>query len=157
MPLTDLLTGLVGGDVDCGIARRGGVFPRDPVDSLHLEAVAGVSLQVPHHHLPLPQTQPARSDVHVVVAACAGAPIPQALLTHHVVDEVAPPAGVHGVLPLQGQRGLVHAGYNVARPRGDCCTNTDTDTHTHTHTHTHTRRCLRRWASRMKKNTQLRL
>lgn len=117
MPSTDplLLTGLVGGDVDCGVAGRGGVFPRNPVDSLHLEAVAGVSLQVPHHHLPLPQPQPARSDVHVVVAAGAGAPVSQAFLTHHVIDEVAPPTRVLGLLPLQGQRGLVHAGYNVAR------------------------------------------
>lgn len=127
MTLTDLLllTGLVGGNVDRGVAGCGGVFPRNPVDSLHLEAVAGVSLQIPHHYLPLPQPQPARSDVHVVIAACAGAPVPQAFLTHHVIDEVAPPARVLGFLPLQGQRGLVHAGYNVARSRGDRCTNTN--------------------------------
>lgn len=82
MSLTDLLllTGLVGGDVDCGVAGRGGVFPRNPVDSLHLEAVARVSLQIPHYHLPLPQPQPARRDVHVVVAARAGAPVSQAFL-----------------------------------------------------------------------------
>lgn len=52
MSLTDLLlTSLVGGDVDRGVARGGGAFPRHPVDGLHLEAVAGVGLQLPHHHL----------------------------------------------------------------------------------------------------------
>lgn len=121
------LTGLVGGDVDRGVAGRGGVFPGHPVDGLHLEAVAGVSLQVPHHHVPLPQPKPARGHVHVVIAARARAPVSQALLAHHVVDEVAPPARVLGLFPLQGQRGLVHAGYNVVRRRGDRCT------HTHTH------------------------
>lgn len=110
-----LLTGLVGGDVDCGVAGCGGVFPGNPVDSLHLEAVACVSLQVPHHHFPLPQPQPARSDVHVVVAARAGAPVSQAFLAHHVIDQIAPPACVLGLFPLQGQRGLIHAGYNIAR------------------------------------------
>lgn len=116
MSLTDvLLTGLVGGDVDCGVSGRGRVFPGHPVDGLHLEAVAGVSLQVPHHHLPLPQPQPARSDVHVVVAARARAPVLQAFLADHVIDEVAAPTRVLGLLPLQGQRGLVHAGYDVAR------------------------------------------
>lgn len=126
----DLLTGLVGGDVDGGVVRRGRVFPRHPVDSLDLEAVAGVSLQVPHHHLPLPHPQAARSDVHVVVAARARAPVAQTLLAHHVVDQVPPPARVLGFLPLQGQRGLVHAGYDVARGRGDGCTkHTDINTH----------------------------
>lgn len=122
--LTDhLLTGLVGGDVDRGEAGRGRFLPGDAVDGLHLEAVAGVSLQVPHHHLPLPQPQPAGGDVHVVVAARARAPVPQALLAHHVVDQVAPPAAVLGLVPLQGQRGLVHAGDDVARRRGDGCGN----------------------------------
>lgn len=124
-----LLTSLVGGDVDCGVAGRGGDFPRDPIDSLHLEAVARVSLQVPNHHLPLPKPQPARSDVHVVVTARAGAPVSQAFLAHHVVDQVAPATCVLGLIPLQGQRGLVHAGYNVARRRGDSCTDEYTDTH----------------------------
>lgn len=116
MSLTDLLlTGLVGGDVDCGIAGRDGVLPRDPVDSLHLEAVAGVSLQIPHYHLPLPQPQPPGGDVHVVVAARAGTPVSKAFFTHHVIHQVVPPACVLGLLPLQGQRSLIHAGYNVAR------------------------------------------
>lgn len=123
MSLTDLLllTGLVGGDVDSGVSGWGGVFPRNPVDSLHLETVAGVSLQIPHHDLPLPQPQPAGSDVHVVVTACARAPVSQTFLTHHIIDQIAPPACVLRLLPLQGQRGLVHAGYNVARRWGDRC------------------------------------
>lgn len=128
--MTDLLTGLVGGDVDRGVVRRRRVFPRHPVDSLDLKAVAGVSLQVPDHHLPLPHAQPAGGDVHVVVAARARAPVAQTLLAHHVVDEIPPPTRVLGFLPLQGQRGLVHAGYDVARGRGDGCTE-HTDTHTH--------------------------
>lgn len=141
MLLTDLLlTSLVGGDVDCGVAGWGGVLPRYTVNSLHLKAVAGVSLQVPHHHLPLPQPQPARSDVHVVITARAGATVSQAFLTHHIIDQVTPPACVLGLLPLQGQRGLVHAGYNAARRRGNSCKK-------------HTRRCLRRWAGRIEKHT----
>lgn len=124
--LTDvLLTGLVGGDVDYGVSGWGCVFPGNPVDSLNLEAIAGVSLQVPHHHLPLPQPQPPWSDVHVVVAARARAPVSEAFLAHDVIDEVTPPTRVLGLLPLQGQRGLVHAGYDVARRQGDRCTNTD--------------------------------
>lgn len=120
--LTDpLLTGLVGGDVDRGVVGRDGVLPGHPVDGLHLEAVAGVSLQVPHHHLPGPQPQPARGDVHVVVAARARAPVAQALLTHHVVDQVATPTRVLWLLPLQGKGGLVNTGYDVAWSRRDSC------------------------------------
>lgn len=138
------LTSLVGGDVDCGVAGWDGVSPRHPVDGLHLETVACVSLQVPHHYLPLPQPQPARSDVHVVVTARARDPVLHALLTHHVIDQVAPPACVLRLVPLQGQRGLVHAGYNIAWRWGDGCA----------HTHTHTHGCLKRWVGEAE-NTQL--
>lgn len=104
MSLTDSpLTGLVGGDVDRGVVGRDRVFPRHPVDGLHLKAVAGVSLQVPHHHLSRPQPQLARRDVHVVIAARARAPVAEALLTHHIVDKIATPTCVVRLLPLQGQ------------------------------------------------------
>lgn len=95
------LTGLVGGDVNGGVVGRPGVFPRNPVDRLHLEAVAGVGLQVADHHLPLTETQPPGRHVHVVVAARARAPVAKALFTHHVVDQVAAPASVLRLLPLQ--------------------------------------------------------
>lgn len=112
MSLTDLLlTSLVGGDVDCRVAGGGVVFPGDPVDGLHLEAVAGVGLQLPHHHLPEPEAQAARRDLHVVVAAHARAAVSQTLLAHDVVNQVTPPTCVIRLVPLQGQRGLVHAGY----------------------------------------------
>lgn len=119
-----ILTGLVGGDVDGGVARCAGALPRDAVDRLDLKAVAGMSLQVPHYHLLLGQAQSARRYVDVVVTARAWAPVVQTLLAHHVVDDVIPSASVQRLFPLQGDGSLVHGGDYVFRWRGHSCIET---------------------------------
>lgn len=114
-------TSLIGGDVDRRELRRVGALVRNAVDRLDLEAVLRVGLQVAHGDAALGQPEVTRRDVHVVVAARAQAPLGQALLADDVVEDVVAAAQVARVAPLQDQRGLVHAGDDVARRGGHGC------------------------------------
>lgn len=114
-------TRLIGGDVDRGELRRVRALVGHAVDRLDLEAVLRVGLEVAHGHAALGQPQVARRDVHVVVAPRAHAALGQALLADDVVEDVVAAAQVARVAPLQHQRGLVHAGDDVARRRGNGC------------------------------------
>lgn len=109
------LTSLIGGDIDRGKLWRVWALVRNAVDRLDLEAVLRVGLQVAHGNSALGQPEVSRRDVHVVVAARAHAPLGQALLADDVVEDVVTAAQVARVAPLQDQRGLVHAGDDVAR------------------------------------------
>lgn len=108
-----ILTRLVGGYVDGGVARRDGALGRDAVDGLDLEAVVRVSLKVPDGCVSLSEAQAAWRDLHVVVAAHAGAVL--ALLTHHVIHEVGAASGVARLRPLQKHGRLVYAGDHAER------------------------------------------
>lgn len=80
-----------------------------------------MGLQVAHGDAALGQPEVARRDVHVVVAARAHASLGEALLADDVVEDVVAAAQVARVAPLQHQRGLVHAGDDVARRGGHGC------------------------------------
>lgn len=108
-----VLTRLVGGYVDGGVARRDGALGRDAVDGLDLEAVVRVRLQVPDGGLSLGQAQAPGCNFYVVVAAHAGSVL--ALLTHHVVHQVGSAARVAWLRPLQKHGGLVYAGDHAER------------------------------------------
>ena len=124
--ITVTLTGLVGGDVDSSVLRGGGALAGDAIDSLDLEAVAGVGLQVAHGHPPLRQAQASRGDVHVVVAAGADATLGDTLLTDDIVEQIVPPARVPWLSPLQDQGGLVYVGDDIPGGRGNGCRENNT-------------------------------
>lgn len=108
-----MLTRLIGGYVDGGVAWRDGALGRDAVDGLDLKAVVRVRLQVPDGRVPLCEAQAPGGDLHVVVAAHTGAVL--ALLTHHVIHQVSSAARVAWLRPLQKHRRLVYAGDHAKR------------------------------------------
>lgn len=108
-----ILTRLIGGYIDGGVARRDGALGRDAVDGLDLEAVVRVGLQVPDGCVSLGEAQAPWRDLDVVVAAHTGAVL--ALLTHHVVHEVGSAARVTWLRPLQIHGRLVDAGDHAER------------------------------------------
>lgn len=113
------LTGLVGGDVDRGVLGRVGALVRDTVDGLHLEGVLCVGQQVADVDPGLGQAQLAGQELDVVAAAGAAAAAAAAALADDVVDDVLAAAGVPRREPLQHHRGLVYAGDDPLRSRGD--------------------------------------
>lgn len=112
---------MVGGDIDGGELRRVRVLIRHTVDCLDLKAVLGVGLQVADCHAPLRQTQVARRDFYIVVAARAHAALGQALLADDVVEDVVAAARVTRLAPLQDEVGLIDVGDDAAWRRGDGC------------------------------------
>lgn len=118
-------TGLICGDVHGGELGRIGALVGNAVDRLDLEAVLRVGLQVPDRHAPLGQSQVARRDVHVVVAARTHSPVGKALLTDDVVEDIVAATQVTRLAPLQHERGFVDAGDDAAWGRWNGCKRKD--------------------------------
>lgn len=115
------LTGLVGGDVDGNMLWREGALVGNPVDSLDLEGVGGVRPQAADEDPGLRQPQLPGDEVHIVIAAGAGASVRAALLADDVVGDVIPTPCLPRRVPLQDDGRLVDDGDDIAGAGRDTC------------------------------------
>lgn len=97
----EVLTCLIGRDVDRGKLGVLETFAGDAVHGLDFEGILGVGHQVADVDVPLGQAELAGDELHVVVATHAQPALHATLLADDVVQQVIPPARVSGFAPLQ--------------------------------------------------------
>lgn len=97
----EILTCLIGRDVDRGKLGVLKTFAGDAIDRLDFKGILGVGHQVANVDVPLGQTELAGDKLHVVVATHAQPALHATLLADDVVQQVIPPARVSRFAPLQ--------------------------------------------------------